>query len=698
MKKALNLQLVLLAALLALPVASRAQSPDAATASASSPTQSKDLKALDPKLMDATVDPCVNFYQYACGTWSKQNPIPADQSSYGRDTELSDQNRLVLKSILDRAAAGGVERSPNEQKIGDYYASCMDIDAINAAGLKPLSATLDKIAALKSKDDLPGLSGSLDHMGISPFFNFGSDQDYKDATQEIAEFDQATLGLPEKGYYLRTDEKSVQLRQQYVQHVARTFKLLGESTAQAAKDAQTVLTIETALATASLSNVERRDPANLYHKTSLGHFQSTIQVFSLDRFLKAADAPPAASLNVVTPAFFTGLDHVLASTDLDALKAYLRWAVVRQIPTTALPSAFDEESFDFYGKVLSGQPEQQPRWKRCVRSVDGGLGEALGQVYVTERFSPQDKARTLALTHDIEAAMDRDIDQLTWMSAPTKLRAKEKLHAVANKIGYPDKWRDYSSLEIVRGDALGDAERAAAFEQARQLAKIGKPVDHGEWIMSPPTVNAYYNPQMNDINFPAGILQPPYFDSRQDDAVNYGDAGGVIGHELTHGFDDEGRQFDGKGNLEDWWTPEDAKQFTQRAACVDQEYDGFTAIDNLHVNGQLTLGENLADLGGLKLAFLAYLDRAQRTGIDVNKKGSAEYGSLTPEQQFFVAYGQGWCENNRPQLLRLRVQTDPHSPEEFRVNGVVVNLPEFQKAFRCKTGQPMAPVKRCAVW
>ena len=648
--------------------------------------------------MDTSVDPCVNFYQYSCGTWAKQNPIPADESSYGRATELEDENQLVLKSILEKAAAGGSQRSANEQKIGDYYATCVDASAINQAGMKPLQPVLERIAALKSKDELPELTAWMDSIGIGTFFDFSTDQDFKDATQQIAEFDQAGLGLPEKGYYDRTDEKSVKLREQYKQHITTTFVLLGETQEQAAKDADTVLKIETELASHSLSNVERRDPKALYHKMTLASFDSSAPGFAFNRYLRALSTPEVNSLNVVVPGFFTGLNQVLASTDLDALKTYLRWAAIRQTPSTTLPQSLDEESFNFYGKILEGQPEQQPRWKRCVRSTDRALGEALGQVYVEQRFSPQDKQRTLELTHDIEAAMGGDIDQLAWMSPETKTRAKEKLHDVANKIGYPDKWRDYSSLTIERGDALGNAHRAADFEEHRQINKIGKPVDRGEWGMTPPTVNAYYNPQMNDINFPAGILQPPYFDPRQNDAVNYGDAGGVIGHELTHGFDDEGRQFDGSGNLKEWWTPDDEKKFTERADCVVKEYDGFVAVDNLHVNGKLTLGENIADLGGLKLAFLAYLDRAQKTGVNLTKKGDAAYGSLTPEQQFFVSYGQGWCQNNRPEDLRLRVQVDPHSPEEFRVNGVVVNLPEFQKAFACKTGQPMAPAKRCAIW
>jgi putative endopeptidase len=658
----------------------------------------KTLKALDPDLMDKSVDPCENFYQYSCGGWLKQNSIPKDESSYGRPNEIIDRNQEVLKAILEKAAAGGAERSSNEQKIGDYYAACMNVQVVNNAGLKPLQPLLERIAGLKSKEELPELTAYMDSVGVNTLFSFGSDQDYKDATQQIAILDQLELGLPEKGYYERKDEKSVKLRSQYQAHVARTFVLLGESQAQAAKDAETVLRLETALAGFSLSNVERRDPASIYHKMNLAKLDSSTPAFSFVRFLRAAHTPPVEALNVTTPAYFNGLNRLLASTSLDAWKTYLRWALIRHLPTTALPQALDRESFDFYGKALDGQPEQKPRWKRCVAATDDALGEALGQVYVEQRFSAKDKERTLELTRDIEAAMGRDIEQLDWMSATTKARAKEKLHAVANKIGYPDKWRDYSTLTVNSDNALGNALQAAAFEERREIAKIGKPVDRGEWGMSPPTVNAYYNPQMNDINFPAGILQPPFFDPRQDDAANYGAVGGIIGHELTHGFDDEGRQFDGKGNLQDWWTPADGKQFTGRADCVVKEYDGFVGVDDLHVNGKLTLGENIADLGGLKLAFLAYLDRAQKSGVDLEKKGSAEYGGLNSEQQFFVAFGQNWCQKNRPENLRLRIQTDPHSPEEFRANGVVRNLPEFQRAFSCKAGQPMAPVNRCTIW
>ena len=662
------------------------------------PSSEKTLRALDPRFMDTSVDPCVNLYQYSCGAWMKQNPIPADESSYGRSNELLDENQLVLKAILEKAAAGGPERTANEQKIGDYYSACMNVEAIDKAGLSAMQPLLDRVAALTSKSQFPPLAAYFDGIGVNTFFVLGSEQDFKDATQQIAVLDQPELGLPEKGYYARDDEKSVTLRRQYQQHMARMFTLLGETEAQAASDAATVLKLETALASYSLSTVERRDPANLYHKLSLAKFDSSTPSFRYAQFLPAAHVPPVDSLNVRTPAYFTGLDGLVAATSLEDWKAFLRWAVIRHMPATALPQALDQETFAFYGKVLGGQPEQKARWKRCVSATDSALGEALGQVYVEQRFSPQDKQRTLAMTQEIEAAMSREIDQLDWMSPATKARSKEKLHDVTNKIGYPDKWRDYSALTVSRGDALGNALRAVGFEETRELAKIGKPVDRGEWGMTPPTVNAYYNPQTNDINFPAGILQPPFFDPQQNDAVNFGDIGSTIGHELTHGFDDEGRQFDGSGKFEDWWTAADGKEFNERADCVVKEYDGFIGVDDLHVNGKLTLGENIADLGGAKLAFLAYLDRAQKSGVATNRKGTAEYGNLTPEQQFFVAYAQDWCQNNRPEDLRLRLQTDPHSPEEFRTNGVIRNLPEYQRVFACKTGQPMAPVKRCAIW
>jgi endothelin-converting enzyme/putative endopeptidase len=651
-----------------------------------------ELKGFDPALMDKSADPCADFYQYSCGGWLKQNPIPSDQSSYGRDTELAERNRLILRDILEKAAVDRPDRSPVEQKIGDYYAACMDEAAIEKKGTAVLKPELDRIAALKSKDELADELAHLHLMNVNAFFMYGSDQDFKDATSEIAEADQGGLGLPERDYYTRTDAQTVQTRRQYLQHVTRMLTLLGETPRAAALHARKIMAIETALAKASLTVTERRDPANVYHKMPVSDLAAMDPSFAWKQYLRATNTPPVNSLNVAVPGFFKDLETLLKQQDLPSIKIYLRWHLVHEL-APMLPKRFVNENFDFYGKKLSGQKELRARWKRCVQLTDRDLGEALGQIYVERTFGAEGKARTLQMVRDIEAAMERDLKQLTWMSDATREKALVKLHAVANKIGYPDKWRDYSSYQVARNDALGNFARGAEFESHRQIAKIGKPVDRGEWGMTPPTVNAYYNPQMNDINFPAGILQPPFYDNKMDDAVNYGDAGGIIGHELTHGFDDQGRQFDAQGNFNDWWTPQDSKEFDERTACIVHEYDGFVAVDDVHVQGKLTLGENVADLGGLKLAFMAFLQHEQ----DTHQAPQAEDG-FTPDQRFFLSYGQGWCENDTPEALRLLAQTNPHSPVKFRVNGVVQNLPQFQKAFSCKTGTPMAPEKRCEVW
>jgi putative endopeptidase len=652
------------------------------------------LHGLDPSLRDTSVDPCVNFFQYACGTWLKHNPIPPDRSSYGIDTQLTENNNLVLKSILERASDPSTQRDPDTQKIGDYYATCMDTPAIDKAGLGELRPMLDRISTLSSAKDLAPLVADLQRDGAQVLFHLESDEDFKDARHMVATAGQPRLGLPEKGYYLRTDAKSVTLRKQYVDHITHMLTLAGEPADQAAADAARVLALETKLATASLSREEMRDPAKLYHPTELVSFRTQLAAFDVDTYLHTLGTPAFTSLNVSTPGYFDALNRLLPQTDLASWKALLRWNLLDGTPSTAMPAALDNEQFAFYGKTLRGQPEQQVRWKRCVEAVDGALGEALGRVYVAQQFSPQDKARTTAIMDDIEGAMGRDIQQLEWMSAPTKAKAEDKLKAVTNKIGYPDKWRDYSSLTITRGDALGNTRHAVAFEQHRDLAKIGRPTDKQEWEMSPPTVNAYYDTQTNSVNFPAGILQPPYYDPHMGDAVNYGQAGGLEGHELTHGFDDEGRQFNADGNFSEWWTPTDEKKFQERAACVVKQYDSFVAVDDLHVKGKLTLGENIADIGGMRLGYLAWQHHLQQPGA----KPEADLDGLTPTQQFFAAYAQSWCSSTRPETTRLRVQTDPHSPEEYRVNGVVENMPEFQQAFGCKAGQPMVSANRCSIW
>jgi putative endopeptidase len=667
-----------------------AQTPSPAP-SADSPSL---LPGLDTRLIDPTANPCVDFFQYACGNFSKLYPIPKDRSSYGTGAMIAEYTETVLHTILETAATGGAERTPNKQKIGDFYASCTATDTIDQNGLKPLQPELARVAALNSKDELPELLAHYQLLNVTAFLNFGEQQDFKDARKQIAAVDQGGLGLPERDYYFRTSDVAEKTRTWYVQHIINILKLLGEPETSAAADAQKIMQLETALAKVSMDITSQRDPNNVYHLMPVSQLATLAPAIAWDRFLKATGAPPISELNVTNPDFFKGLNALVVSTDLETVKTYLRWQLIHNTESLVLPKPFDDETFDFYRRKLAGQPEQRIRWKRCVQATDGALGEALGQVYVAKEFPPSSKLATVQMVHDIKAAMDQDLDTLDWMSDATKVRAKEKLHAVADKIGYPDHWRDYSKLNVVRGDAFGNAQRAVEFENHRQLAKIGQPVDRGEWGISPAIVNAYYNPSMNDINFPAGILQPPLYDPHATDAENYGHIGGVVGHELTHGFDDEGRQFDANGNLSDWWTPEDAKKFEVKTDCEVKEYGNFVAVDDVKVNGKLTLGENTADNGGLRLAYIAFLADAKRKSIDLTKKQDG----YTPLQQFFLGHGQSWCGSTRPEQLRLQVQTDPHSPRQFRVNGVVQNMPEFGEAFGCKAGQPMMPVHVCRVW
>jgi putative endopeptidase len=652
------------------------------------------LPGLDKELINTSANPCVDFFEYACGNFPKLYPIPSDRSGFGIGAILQEYTQNILHTMLEKAAGGGASRTANEQKIGDYYSSCMDIDAIDKKGLQPLQPDLDRIAALKSKDELPELLAHFQMINVNAFFGFGEQQDFKDATKQIAAADQGGLGLPERDYYFRTGEVAEKTRAEYVQHITNMLKLMGEPEAQAGSDAKKIMDLETALAKVSLDITSRRNPKNIYHMMPVSQLEAITPEFSWNHFLSDIKTPPVTDLNVTVPDFFKGLNSVIASTDLDTIKTYLRWQLVASTESTVLPKALDDEDFDFNRHKLAGQPEQRARWKRCVQATDQALGEALGQVYVAQEFPPSSKEATVQMVHDIEGAMDEDLEHLDWMSAATKARAEQKLHAVADKIGYPDHWRDYSKLEVVRGDAFGNAQRAAEFENRRELNKIGKPVDRGEWGMSPPTINAYYSATMNDINFPAGILQPPFYDKNATDAENYGHGGAVVGHELTHGFDDQGRQFDANGNLDDWWTADDAKRFEQKTDCEVKEYDNFTAVDDVKINGKLTLGENTADNGGLRLAYIAFLADAKRKNIDLDQKQDG----YTPLQQFFLGFGQDWCGDTRPQQLRLQVQTDPHSPRKFRVDGVVQNMPEFGKAFGCKPGQPMMPVNSCRVW
>jgi putative endopeptidase len=653
-------------------------------------TSYQPLPGFDKSAIDTAADPCQDFYKYACGNYSKLHPIPSDLSSFDQFTNLYEFNLQALHGILESTAAKTTGRTPGEQRLGDYYASCLNTEAIEKKGLAPIQPELDRIAAITRKDQLSAEIAHLERIEVAPFFSFGEQQDFKDASRQIAYIDQGGLGLPEKDYYFRADAKSEEQRRQYVQHLANLLKLLGEPEAQAAREAADVMKLETELARASLGNVERRDPDKIYHLTPVSAFAKTAPVLRVDSFVSAIGAPPIEEINVTVPGYFEALNRTIDATSLDTIRTYLRLQLLDS-EATYLPRAFDAETFDFYGRKLSGTPEQEVRWKRCVAAADTSMGELLGQLYVDRYFSPEQKEKTRQMVKEIEASMDKDLDTLEWMSPATRVKAREKLAAVANKIGYPNKWRDYSRLEIVPGDAMGNSFRSRSFDVDYALGKIGKPVNRDEWAMSPPTVNAYYDPSMNDINFPAGILQPVFYDKNATDATNYGHIGSIIGHELTHGFDDEGRKFDAKGNLADWWTPADAKQFEEKTACLVNEYDSFVAVDDLHVNGKLTLGENTADNGGTRLAWMSLM--AHSAGID-----GPRVDGYTQAQQFFLGWAQNYCSTDRPEMVRLAVQTDPHSPDPLRANGVVRNLPEFSAAFGCKKGSPMNPAQSCRVW
>jgi putative endopeptidase len=648
--------------------------------------------SLDLKAMDRSVQPCDNFYQYACGTWIKDNPIPADQPRWDVYGKLTYENQLYLWGLLLQAGKTDAARTPNQQKIGDLFYACMNEAAIEAAGAKPIEAALRQIDGLKTAADLPRFLAEqqLSLYASSMLFDFSANQDFANSSEIIAFADAGGLGLPDRDYYTKTDPKSVEIREKYVAHVAQMLQLLGDSPEVAADGAKKVMQFETALAKASLTRVEERDPHNLFHKMTPAQLQKLTADFNWDAYFKAIGMPPVRQINVTQPAFYRAMETQLKTGSLADLKTYLRWHLVHA-KARFLSSQFVQADFDFFNHYLRGVPAMQPRWKRCVQLVDHNLGEALGQVFVEKTFTPDTKARALEMTKQIEAAMQSEIEGLSWMSPQTKKQALMKLHGITNKIGYPDKWRDYSSVDVRRDDFPGDIDRAVAFESHRMLNKIGKPVDRTEWQMSPPTVNAYYDPQMNDINFPAGVLQPPLYDPKMDDAPNYGDTGATIGHELTHGFDDEGRQFDAKGNLRDWWTKSDAAEFQKLVDCVRDEYSQFTAVDEVKVNGSLTLGENVADLGGQLLAYIAW--KAANKGKDL-----PPVDGLTPDQRFFIGMAQWACGNERPENLRANAITDPHSPDVYRINGVVSNMPQFQQAFSCKLGQPMVREKACKVW
>ncbi len=645
------------------------------------------IAGFDAKAIDQSVKPCDDFYQYACGTWLKTNPIPADQSSWGRFSELAERNQLTLKTILEKASLVDASRNAIQRQIGDFYAACMDEASIDKKGVAAIRSELDRIAGLQSPAAVASELGRLHTFGINALFSFSSGQDFKDSTEVIAQLDQGGLGLPERDYYFKDDQKSNDLRRKYVDHIRKMFVLIGRSDADAASAAFAVMAFETALAKASQDVVTRRDPMKTYHRMPLEQAEKSAPSFDWSAYFAATGAPKFSVVNVVSPEFFAALDIVMKSP---ALRDYLAWHYAHG-EAPLLSKAFQDENFSFYSKTLTGAAEMKPRWKRCVSYADGDLGEAVGRDFVEQTFGADGKDRTLKMVHALEKSLGDDLEQLDWMTPTTKTRAVEKLHAITNKIGYPEHWRDYSSVKITRDDAVGNDERATVFEYQRQLNKIGKPVDRLEWGMTPPTVNAYYDPQMNNINFPAGILQPPFFDKTIDDAVNFGAIGAVIGHELTHGFDDEGRQFDAKGNLNNWWTGKDADAFETRVQCLVDEYGSFVVEGDLKLNGKLTLGENTADNGGLRIAYMALMN-------SLAGKMPSKKDGLTAQQRFFLGWGQIWCDNERPEYQRLIAQTNPHSIDRFRVNGSVSNMPQFAQAFGCKAGDPMVREKACRVW
>jgi endothelin-converting enzyme/putative endopeptidase len=681
-----NILLPLCAALLAFPPAVVAQQADRPlTALPYSP-------GLDPASMDRDADPCADFYQYSCGGWMKANPIPADQRSWSVYSKLAQDNLRFLWGILEESARPDPGRTAVQKKIGDYFAACMDEGAVAKLGAAPLKSGLDHIASLRSKRELAPLLARL-HLetGSSAFFfGLGSNQDFSDSSKVITFAASGGLGLPDRDYYTKDDERSREIRAKYVAHITRTMQLVGESPDAAAKSAAAVMAIENALARATYTRVEQRDPYNLFHRIDRKALTAMTPGFDWGAYLRAVSLPAVQVFNVTEPRFFAEFDAQVAERSLDEIRTYLRWHYVRAASPFLSPE-FVNENFDFYSRTLHGVPQLKPRWKRCVAWIDSQLGEALGQEFVRRTFGPDTKARTLRMTRQVERAMEQDIKSLPWMGEKTKARALEKLHAMVNKIGYPDKWRDYSKVVVKRDDFFGNVQSATVFESRRDLAKIGKPVDRGEWFMTPPSVNAYYNAQTNDINFAAGILQPPLFDTKMDDAPNYGNTGSTIGHELTHGFDDEGRKYDARGNLRDWWSTEDGKAFEERASCISKQYSTYTIVDEVKINGELTLGEDVADLGGTILAWMAW--KAETAGKTLEPRDG-----LTPEQRFFVGFAQWSCENSRPETKRALAITDPHSPPKYRVNGLVVNMPEFATAFSCKPGAPLNPEKRCRVW
>jgi putative endopeptidase len=666
----------------------QAAAPSAATV----PTEPKAPHSFDVSAIDKSVDPCVDFYQYACGNWRKDNPIPSDQVAWGRFNELAERNRYLL--YLDLKHAADNPSTPLQRKYGNFFAACMDSSLADKLGDQPILPLLHRIDAVRDKKQIAAVVAWLEaDKGTGSFFRFGVNQDQKNSTQQIEALFQGGITLPDRSYYLEDNPHMQQIRQQYHDYIVTVMKLAGESQAQAQQAAGQVMEIETALAKGSLPRAELRDPAKRYHIMTVTALEGMEPNFNWAAYFAGVQAPKVATLNVGQPDFFTAENQMLGSESLDALKSYLKFQVVND-NAPWLSSQFEDAHYGFFQKTLEGQAQPTPRWKRCTMVSDRAMGEAVGQDWVRQHFPASSKESAQKLVAALKQALAQDIQAAPWMTQATKQKAEEKLDDFRQKIGYPDKWRDYSKLQVTRTDFIADLNNSSAFEFRYELNKVGKPVNEKEWGMTPPTVNAYYNPPMNDINFPAGILQPPFYDAKEDPAVNFGAIGVVIGHEMTHGFDDEGSKYNGQGNVQDWWTPADRAAFDQRTACIVNEYSQFEPVPGVHLNGKLTLGENTADNGGIHIAWAALMSTLAQEGKSIHE----QIDGYTEAQRFFISYGQIWCQNVRPQFSRVAARVDPHSPGRFRVNGVVQNFPEFGKAFGCHEGQPMMPAKTCRVW
>jgi putative endopeptidase len=644
--------------------------------------------------LDRAVRPCDDFFHFADGGWIKKNPIPAEYPSWGTFAQLRDSNNDKLHGILEAVAKHkSAKRGSVEQKIGDFYASCMNEAAIEKAGGTPLTDEFARIAKITTAADLQAEIARLQTHGVGALFGFGSEQDFKDSTRQIAIAAQGGLGLPDRDYYLKTDEKSQKLREAYAQHIQNMFVLLGDDAATAAAEAKSILDFETRLANASMPRADLRDPDKLYHKLDLAALKALTPHFSWNEYFSDIGYPSIDAVDVHQPEFFKAADTELANTPISDWKVYLRWHLIHE-SAPSLSTKFVDDNFRFYSTTLQGIEKIQPRWKRCTSLTDSYLGEALGQAYVKQYFPPEAKAAALEMVHNLIAALRADLQTLDWMSEETRKQAVVKLDAIGLKIGYPDQWRDYSAFHVDRGIYIENVRRGENFAFNYDLKKIGRPVDQTEWGMTPPTVNAYYSPTRNEIVFPAGILQPPFYDPHRDDAMNYGGMGAVIGHEMTHGFDDQGSRFDAQGNLRNWWTPDDLKNFKARGDCVAKQFDAFEVEEGLHENGKLVEGESIADLGGLTISFAA-LQKVLSA-----KPAPGLIDGFTPEQRFFLAWAQIWAGSSRPEYARLVATTNPHPLPQFRVNGPLSNMPEFAKAYRCANGDAMLrpPAERCRIW